>query len=85
MGRHGPGREAGVLLPRHNDSGLRIVILFAYEKMSVFSLYDWCNETSCLPEPVSVVLDILCLDGVCHTTRECPILQSLMDKEMLAN
>ena len=36
-------------------------------KMSIFSLYDRCNET-CLPELVSVVLDILCLDGAWELT-----------------
>ena len=66
-----------IITSTYNDSGLRVVIRenetvcnsYAHEKMSVFSLYDRCNETSCLPEPVSVVLDILCLDGVWELTH----------------
>ena len=61
-----------IITSTYSDSGLQIVIReydivcnsYAYEKMTVLCLYDRCNETSCLPEPVSVVLDILCLDGV---------------------
>ena len=66
-----------IITSTYNDSGLRVVIKenetvcnsYAHEKMSVFSLYDRCNETSCLSEPVSVVLDILCLDGVWELTH----------------
>ena len=66
-----------IITSTYNDSGLRIVIReneivcnsYAYEKMTVLCLYDRCNETSCLPEPVSVVLDILCLDGVWELTH----------------
>ena len=66
-----------IITSTYNDSSLRIVIReydivcnsYAYEKMTVLCLYDRCNETSCLPEPVSVVLDIMCLDGVWELTH----------------
>ena len=66
-----------IIAGTYSDNGLQIEIRgsnilcnsYAYDKLTVLCLYDRCNETSCVQNPVSVVLDIVCRDGVWELTH----------------
>ena len=72
-----PVSLSSIVASTYNDTGLEIVIRrneiicnsYAYDKLTVLCLYDRCNETSSMQNTESVVLDIICRDGVWELTR----------------
>ena len=72
-----PVSLSSIVACTYNDTGLEIAIRrneiicnsYAYDKLTVLCLYDRCNESSCMQNTESVVLDIICRDGVAMGTN----------------